>query len=109
MDGICSRVMVKKLPSSLCLSAGSWNIDITLRARTSPPPLEVTQLVEGFAGQLGAQPTSLAADRALLHGPALPCRVRTCVQYRLDQKELWQTCLHILQCWQRVTATATTG
>lgn len=100
--------MVKKSPSSLCLSSGSWNIDIILRARTSPP-LEVTQLAEGLAGKLAAQPTSLAADRALLHGPALPCRVRTCVQYRLDQKELWQTCLHILQCWQRVTAAATTG
>ena len=76
----------------------------TLDYVTEEEQVAVQGLINGLRDKLDSHPTSIAEDEALLLSD-LACRVRTCVECRLDYKRLLQSIVDVLVIWQEQSQT----
>jgi hypothetical protein len=68
---------------------------------TSHEKKTVQAFLSALWDQLDSSPTTIEEDQRLLEQSDLPCRVRTCVEYRLDRKKLVKVCIDVMQIWQQ--------
>jgi hypothetical protein len=73
----------------------------TMNKATSHEKKTVQAFLSALWDQLDSSPTTIEEDQRLLEQSDLPCRVRTCVEYRLDRKKLVKVCIDVMQIWQQ--------